>query len=95
MQVRHPHQPRYHSLLTLSHAPVISLSNTCATVRVIPFASCFVCTYASLVLAGGLPALYGIVILLDDAYALSPGGRSELVVAASTAELQVCIGAPQ
>lgn len=43
--------------------------------------------------AAGLPALYGIVLLLDDAYALAPGGRSELVVAASTPELQVGGGA--
>ncbi len=33
--------------------------------------------------------VHGIVVLLDDAYALSPGGRSELVLSATTPELQV------
>jgi hypothetical protein len=39
--------------------------------------------------AGGPPALFGIVILTDEGYAGSPGGRPELVVAASSPELQV------
>lgn len=33
--------------------------------------------------------MFGIVILTDDAFARSKGGRSELVVAASSPEMQV------
>jgi hypothetical protein len=44
---------------------------------------------ACLAAAGGPPALFGIVILTDESYAGSPGGRPELVVAASSPELQV------
>jgi hypothetical protein len=38
--------------------------------------------------AGALPVLFGIVVLLDDLYATSEGGRQDLVLSAGTAELQ-------
>ena len=39
---------------------------------------------------GPPPGTFGIVVLLDEAYASAPGGRQDLVIAAGSPELQVC-----